>query len=36
MTWILSEPFKGVVISAESDGLYIQGEWLDITCVIGK
>ena len=32
MTWILSEPFKGVFISAESDGLYIHGEWLDIAC----
>ena len=32
MTWILSEPFKGVFISAESDGLYIYSECIDITC----
>ena len=31
MTWILSEPLKGVFISAESDGLHIYGEGLDLT-----
>ncbi len=31
MTWILSEPFNGGVISAESDGLYILAEGFDIT-----
>ncbi len=31
MTWILSEPLKGVFISAESDGLHIRSEVLDLT-----
>ncbi len=31
MTWILSEPFRGVYISAETDGLYILGDKVDIT-----
>ena len=31
MIWILSEPLKGVFISAESDGLHIRSEVLDLT-----
>ncbi|MCX6179875.1 MAG: SNF2-related protein [Chlorobiales bacterium] len=31
MTWILSEPLQGVYISAENDGLHVQGEGFDIT-----
>ena len=31
MTWILSEPLRGVYISAETDGLHILSKEVDIT-----